>query len=73
LLTTVIDALPSTREPSPKPTIWPLLSAIAVGITFVWSIFTPWALVFGLIPVAIALTIWFWPKNATIPPEPEIE
>ncbi|MGN6499825.1 MAG: cytochrome ubiquinol oxidase subunit I, partial [Tsuneonella sp.] len=73
LLTSVIDAIPSTREPSPQPTIWPLISAIAIGITFVASIFTPWALVIGLVPAAIALTIWFWPKNAQITPEPEID
>lgn len=73
LLTSTIDAIPSTREPSPKPTIWPLLAAIVVGATFVWSIFTPWALVIGLLPAAIALTIWFWPKNPDVPPEPEIE
>ena len=32
LIVTVIDAIPSVREPSPKPTIWPLLSAIAIGV-----------------------------------------
>ena len=73
VLTSVIDAIPSVREPSPYPTIWPLLSAIAVGVTFVASIFTPWALVIGLVPAAIALAIWFWPKNPDIPPEPVIE
>jgi len=73
LSVTIIDAIPSVREPSPKPTIWPLLSAIAIGVTFVWSIFTPWALVVGLVPSAIALTIWFWPKNPDVPPEPEID
>jgi cytochrome c oxidase subunit 1 len=73
ILTSVIDAIPSTREPSPQPTIWPLLSAIAVGVTFVASIFTPWALVIGLVPAAIALAIWFWPKNPDVPPEPTIE
>jgi cytochrome c oxidase subunit I+III len=73
LLTSVIDAIPSVREPSPHPTIWPLLSAIAVGVTFVASIFTPWALVIGLVPAAIALAIWFWPKNPDVPPEPTIE
>jgi cytochrome c oxidase subunit 1 len=72
LLTSVIDAIPSVREPSPKPTIWPLLSAIVVGATFVGSIFTPWALVIGLAPAAVALTLWFWPKNPQITPEPEI-
>jgi cytochrome c oxidase subunit 1 len=73
LLTSVIDAIPSVREPSPHPTIWPLISAIVIGVTFVGSIFTPWALVIGLIPAAIALAIWFWPKNPHVPPEPEIE
>jgi cytochrome c oxidase subunit 1 len=29
---------------------------------FVGSIFTPWAVVWGTIPVAIALIAWFWPK-----------
>ena len=55
------------------PTIWPLLSAIVIGVTFVGSIFTPWALVVGLVPAAIALTIWFWPKTPDVPPEPAIE
>jgi cytochrome c oxidase subunit I len=73
LTTTVIEAIPSVREPSPHPSIWPLLSAIAIGVTFVASIFTPWALVVGLVPSAIALAIWFWPKNPTVPPEPTIE
>jgi cytochrome c oxidase subunit I+III len=73
LTTSVIDAIPSVREPSPHPTIWPLLSAIAVGITFVASIFTPWALVVGLLPAAAALALWFWPKNPDVPPEPTIE
>jgi cytochrome c oxidase subunit 1 len=73
LTTSVIDAIPSVREPSPHPTIWPLLSSIAIGVTFVASIFTPWALVVGLVPSAIALGIWFWPKNPDVPPEPTIE
>jgi len=73
LLTSVIDAIPSTREPSPHPTIWPLLAAIAVGVTFVMSIFTPWGLLIGTVPSAIALAIWFWPKNSGVPPEPTIE
>jgi cytochrome c oxidase subunit I+III len=30
---------------------------------FVGSIFTPWAVVWGTVPVAIALTAWFWPPR----------
>jgi cytochrome c oxidase subunit I+III len=60
---TVTEAFPEHRESSPEPSIWPLLSAIAVGGTFLASIFTPWAVVWGSIPIAIALTAWFWPKG----------
>jgi cytochrome c oxidase subunit 1 len=60
---TVTEAFPQHRESSPAPSIWPLLAAIAVGAAFVASIFTPWAVVWGSIPVAIALVGWFWPKD----------
>jgi cytochrome c oxidase subunit I len=60
---TVTEAYPELREPSPEPSIWPLLAAIAVAGTFLGSIFTPWAVVWGSIPVAITLTGWFWPKG----------
>jgi cytochrome c oxidase subunit I+III len=29
---------------------------------FIGSIFTPWALVWATIPIAAAVTLWFWPK-----------
>jgi cytochrome c oxidase subunit 1 len=61
---TVTEAFPEHRESSPDPSIWPLLAAIAVGATFLASIFTPWAIVWGSIPVAITLTGWFWPKGS---------
>ena len=63
LHTSLTDARPETRESSPTPTIWPLISALFVGITFIASIFTPWAVVWGSLPVAVALTAWFWPKG----------
>jgi cytochrome c oxidase subunit 1 len=62
LLTTVSDALPDLRDISPVPSIWPLVAAIVLTAGFIGSIFTPWAVVWGAIPVAIALTLWFWPK-----------
>jgi cytochrome c oxidase subunit 1 len=43
-----------------------------VGIVFITSIFSPWALTIGLIPCAIALTAWFWPKELKRNPEPVI-
>lgn len=60
---TLAEAEPELREASPEPSIWPLLAALAVGIAFVASIFTPWAVIWGGIPVAIALMGWFWPKG----------
>jgi cytochrome c oxidase subunit I len=63
LVSTVTDARPDLRETSPQPSIWPLLSALAVGGTFLGSIFTPWAVVWGAIPVGLALICWFWPKG----------
>ena len=64
VLTTVVEATPDVRDPSPTPTIWPLLAALATTGLFIWSIFSPWALVYGAIPVGIAMTAWFWPKSA---------
>jgi cytochrome c oxidase subunit 1 len=63
IVTTVSEGRADIRETSPAPSIWPLLAAIATSITFVGSIFTPWAVVWGSIPVAIALIGWFWPKG----------
>jgi cytochrome c oxidase subunit 1 len=62
LMTTVISASPDIREPSATPSLWPFISAVAVAVTFIGSIFSPWALVFGAVPVGIALIAWFWPK-----------
>jgi cytochrome c oxidase subunit I+III len=64
LLTTVLDAKPDNRESFPNPTIWPFVGAIATTVLFIGSIFTPWAVVWGTVPVAIALTVWFWPRRS---------
>jgi cytochrome c oxidase subunit 1 len=72
LLTTVVAAAPDLREPVPEPSLWPFIAACATGILFVASIFSPWAIVFGTIPTAIALAAWFWPKKIEREPEPVI-
>jgi cytochrome c oxidase subunit I+III len=64
LVTRVLDAAPDHRALFPSPTIWPFLSAVALTVLFVASIFTPWAVVWGSVPVAIALTFWFWPRQS---------
>jgi cytochrome c oxidase subunit I+III len=63
LLTTPVEALPDYRQHSPTPSIWPLWAALATSAMFVGSIFSPWALVWGAAPIAITLTMWFWPKR----------
>jgi cytochrome c oxidase subunit I len=73
LLTTIVSARPDVREPSAEHSIWPFISAVAVAVMLVCSIFSPWAVVFGIVPIAVALTAWFWPKSMGKTPEPVIE
>jgi cytochrome c oxidase subunit 1 len=72
LTTSVLDARPETREPGPDPMIWPLLAAIATTVLFVASIFRADAVIWGAIPVGIAITGWLWPRAAdpTADPQP---
>jgi cytochrome c oxidase subunit 1 len=63
LVTSLLDARPDHRMIFPGPTVWPLLSALATTAMFIGSIFTPWAVVWGSIPITIALIGWFWPKR----------
>jgi cytochrome c oxidase subunit I+III len=62
LLTSVGEAAPEVREASPEPSIWPLLTALAATFLFIGSIFDEWFVIWGAIPVTIALIGWFWPK-----------
>jgi cytochrome c oxidase subunit I+III len=64
LLTSLADAEPQVREASPEPSIWPLLTALATTVFFIGSIFTPWAVLWGTPPMAIALIGWFWPSGS---------
>ncbi|WP_427145236.1 cytochrome c oxidase subunit I [Rhizobium pisi] len=63
IVSSLVEALPEARESSPRNSIWPFWSALATTAMLIWSIFTPWAVVWGSIPVAIALVGWFWPKG----------
>jgi cytochrome c oxidase subunit 1 len=42
---------------------------LALTLQFIWTIFDPWGWVWASIPIAIALTVWFWPKKS----EPSME
>jgi cytochrome c oxidase subunit 1 len=63
IITTVGGAEPEAREASPRNSIWPFWAALATTLMLIWSIFTPWAVVWGSIPVGITLIGWFWPKG----------
>jgi cytochrome c oxidase subunit 1 len=63
LITDVMDAEPSNKSTYPEPTIWPFLCAMATNVFFLGSIFTPWALPIAVVPLAITLIGWFWPKS----------
>jgi cytochrome c oxidase subunit 1 len=63
LVTKPLDAEPGHRTLFPSPSIWPFLASLAVTGLFIGSIFTPWAIVWGSIPLAITLIGWFWPTE----------
>jgi cytochrome c oxidase subunit 1 len=64
LVTSGPDARPDHRLRMPEPSPWPFVSALATTVLFIGSIYTPWAVVWGAVPVAIACTLWFWPRRA---------
>jgi len=63
LLTDVMDAEPTNVTEYPDPSIWPFLCAVVTSAFFVGSIFTPWALPVAILPLAVTLIGWFWPKE----------
>jgi cytochrome c oxidase subunit 1 len=63
IITTVGAAETEAREASPRTSIWPFWTAVTTSVMLIWSIFSPWAVVWGSIPVAIALIGWFWPDG----------
>jgi cytochrome c oxidase subunit 1 len=73
LVTRMHDAAPDHVAIDPEPTIWPLLTAITVTGLFIGSIFTPWALVWGSIPVTVTIIGWFWPKQEDVEHERKVE
>jgi hypothetical protein len=63
LVTRLHDAEPDHVAILPTPSLWPFLAAIATTVMFVGSVFTPWAVVWGAVPVGITLIGWFWPDK----------
>jgi heme/copper-type cytochrome/quinol oxidase subunit 1 len=63
LVTTMLDAEPDSRMRLPEPTIWPLVAALATGVTFITLIFTPWGLPIGAVLITLAFVGWAWPTK----------
>jgi cytochrome c oxidase subunit I+III len=61
-VTTMLDAEPDSRMRLPEPTIWPLIAALATGVTFIVLIFTPWGLPLGAVLITGAFVGWGWPR-----------
>ena len=54
---------PTIASMFPQPSIWPFLDGLATTALFIWSIFTPWGVVYGALPVFVAIVGWFWPSR----------
>jgi cytochrome c oxidase subunit 1 len=63
LVTTALDAIPDSRHEHPGESHWPLVMAIAIGVTFIGAVWTPWAYVIGFLISTIAFAGWGWPRG----------
>ena len=63
LVTTLLDAVPDSRHEEPGHTIWPLIAAIATGVMFITSVYTPWGLVIGAVLLTPPMFGWLWPRR----------
>ncbi|HYC56637.1 MAG TPA: cytochrome c oxidase subunit I [Candidatus Binatia bacterium] len=63
VLLTSLDAEPDSLMELPNPSIWPMVTAMAAGTTFVLACFTPWAVPIGTVLGGIGLIGWAWPKS----------
>jgi cytochrome c oxidase subunit I+III len=73
LVTSALDAVPELRYPHPVETIWPLVMAVAVGVTFIGAVFTPWAYVVGFTLGSIAFAGWAWPGKRNHNADPRVK
>ena len=71
LVTTALDAEPDNRHEHPGESHWPLVMAVAIGVTFIGAVFTPWAYVIGFAMATVAFAGWAWPRGTK--PEDEID
>jgi cytochrome c oxidase subunit 1 len=79
LVTSALDAVPNNRHEHPGETYWPLMMALAIGVTFIGAVFTPWGYVAGFLFAMVAFAGWAWPRGGKedelskrdVPPAPQ--
>ncbi|HEX6505724.1 MAG TPA: cytochrome c oxidase subunit I [Terriglobales bacterium] len=72
LITNSLDSEPQHKEELPGASIWPFLTSITVSIAFIWSIFSPWGIAYGAIPVVVTLIGWLWPRGHSPSPRQSV-
>jgi cytochrome c oxidase subunit 1 len=69
LVTTTFDARPDSRHVGPTPSIWPMYTALCMGVVFIGSIFSPYFVLGGLGLSLIGLLGWAWESTKNVEPE----
>ena len=64
VLTTIVEGRADLAVTSPNNDIWPFVTAVFMGLTFVGSIFNGWVALIGLVPIGVALIGWGWPSGS---------
>jgi heme/copper-type cytochrome/quinol oxidase subunit 1 len=61
--TTMMDAQPDARYILPGPTLWPLFTALAVGVVFISTLISLWIVPIGLVLTLIGVVGWLYPTK----------
>jgi cytochrome c oxidase subunit 1 len=69
----MLDAVPDNRHVEPGNSIWPLIAALATGVMFITSVYTPWGLVIGTVVLTPAMFGWLWPRKMKRPEHEVVE
>ncbi|HEX2163216.1 MAG TPA: cytochrome c oxidase subunit I [Thermoanaerobaculia bacterium] len=62
LVTNLLDAEPEIKSELPGSSLWPLAAAVSTVATFAGAMFTPWAVLWGSLPIFLALFGWGKPE-----------
>jgi cytochrome c oxidase subunit I+III len=63
LVTTILDARPDYRSVLPRPSVAPLLAALAVALAFIGSMYGQHFVPIGAFLFFLAVVYWVWPRT----------